>query len=284
MVYKKLSEEDKIIIKYLRQKFGYGAKRIIKDHPEKNWGLRNVGYMLKKIVETGDVKSREGSGRPKSSRTENNINAVKELISSQDDKPGTHATPNEISKIMDIPRTLIRRIIAEDLKLQPFTKIKGQRIDARTKEKRIERCPNLLRVFTKQVLERAFFSDEKIFKVTRLLNVQNDRTYAPSAYKKSTIENKRLYVERSGFPMSLMVSVAVSKVGKSSIFFVQPGAKLNGAYYREKLLASMIAEMDRLTGYQPYMFMQDGARSHTANETVRFLNQQRYLTLLQPNM
>ena len=199
MVYKKLSEEDKIIIKYLRQKLGCGAKRIIKDHPEKNWGLRNVGYLLKKIDETGDVKRREGSGRPKSSRTENNINAVKELISSQEDKPGTHATPNEISKMMVIPRTSIRRIIAEDLKLQPFKKIKGQRIDTRTKEKRIERCPNLLRVFTKQVLEMAFFSDEKFFKVTQLLNVQNDRTYAPSAYKKSTIENKRLYVERSGF-------------------------------------------------------------------------------------
>ena len=131
----------------------------------------------------------------------------------------------------------------------------------------------------------AFFSDEKIFKLTQLLNVQNNRTYAPSAYKKSTIQNKRLYVERGGFPMSLMVSVAVSKVGKLSIFFVEPGAKVNGAYYREKLLASVIPEMDRLTGYQPYVFMQDGARSHTANEKVRFLNlnQQRYLTLLQPN-
>ena len=193
MVYKKLSEEDKIIIKYLRQKFGYGTKRIIKDHPEKNLGLRNVGYSLKKIDETGDVKRRE-SGRPKSSRTENNINAVKQLISSQGDKPGTHATPNEISKLMNIPRTSIRRIIAEDLKLQPFKKIKGQRIDTRTKEKPIKRCPNLLRVFTKQVLETAFFSDEKLFKVTKLLNVQNDCTYAPSAYKKSTIENKRLYV------------------------------------------------------------------------------------------
>ena len=64
MVYKKLSEEDKIIIKYLRQKFGYGAKRIIKDHSEKNSGLRNVGSCLKKIDETGDVKRREGSGRP----------------------------------------------------------------------------------------------------------------------------------------------------------------------------------------------------------------------------
>ena len=199
-----------------------------------------MGYLLKKIDETGDVERREGSGRPKSSRTENNINAVKELISSQEDKPGTHATPNQTSKMMDIPRTSIRRIIAEDHKLQPFKKIKGQRIDTRTKEKRIERCPNLLRVFTKQVLETAFFSDEKIFKVTKLLNVQNDCTYAPSAHKKSTIENKRLYVERSGFPMSLMVSVAVSKVGKSSIFFVEPGAKVNGAYYREKLLASMI--------------------------------------------
>ena len=179
--------------------------------------------------------------------------------------------------MMYIPRTSIRRIIAEDLKLQPFKKIKGQQIDPRTKEKRIERCLNLLRVFTKQVLETAFFSDDKIFKVIQLLNVQNDRTYAPSAYKKSTIENKRLYVERSGFPMSLMVSVAVSKVDKSSIFFVQPGAKVNcGAYYGEKLLASMIPEMDRLTEYQPYVFMQDGARSHTANETDRFLNQQRY--------
>ena len=151
MVYKKLSEENKIIIKYLRQKFGYGAKRIIKDHPEKNWSLRNVGYLLKEINKTGDVKRREGSGRPKSSRTENNINAVKEPISSQEDKPGTHATPNEISKMMDIPRTSIRRIITEHLKLQPFKKIKGQRIDTRTKEKHIERCPNLLCVFTKQV-------------------------------------------------------------------------------------------------------------------------------------
>ena len=137
MVYKKLTEEDKVIIKYLRQKFGYGAKRIIKDHPEKNWDFRNVCYLLKKSDETGDVKRREGSGRPKSSRTENNINAVKELISSQEDKPGTHATPNEISKMMDIPRNSIRRIIAEDLKLQPFKKIKGQRIDTTVGLKRI---------------------------------------------------------------------------------------------------------------------------------------------------
>ena len=94
-----------------------------------------MGYLLKKIDETGDVKRRERSGTSKSSRTQNNINAVKELISSQEDKPGTHATSNEISKMMDIQRTSIRKIIAEELKLQPFKKIKSQRIDTRTKEK-----------------------------------------------------------------------------------------------------------------------------------------------------
>ena len=124
-----------------------GQKESLRIIPKKNWGLRNVGYLRKTIDETGDVKRREGSGRPKSSRTENSINAVKELISNQEDKPGTHATLNEISKTMDIPRTSIRRIIAEDLKLQPFKKIKGQRIDTRTKENRIERCSNLLVFF-----------------------------------------------------------------------------------------------------------------------------------------
>ena len=63
MVYKKLSKEDKIIFKYLRRKFGYGAKRIIQDHPEKNWGLRNVGYLLKKIDETGvTLKGKKDQG------------------------------------------------------------------------------------------------------------------------------------------------------------------------------------------------------------------------------
>ena len=62
MVYKKLSEEDKIIIKHLRQKFAYGAKRIIKDHPEKNWGLRNMGYSLKKLMKQVTLKGEKDQG------------------------------------------------------------------------------------------------------------------------------------------------------------------------------------------------------------------------------
>ena len=151
MVYKKLAEDDKIIIKYLRQKLGYKAKRIIKDHPEKIGVFVMWATGLKELMKQVTLKGEKDQGDLE----------VAGLLGLPDP-----STPNEISKLMNIPRTSIRRIIAEDLKLQPFKKIKGQRIDSRTKDKRIERCPNLLRVFTKQVLETAFFSDEKIFKVT----------------------------------------------------------------------------------------------------------------------
>ena len=97
------------------------------------------------------------------------------------------------------------------------------------------------------------------------------------------IEDDRIYVERSGFNDQIMVSVAVSKLGKTSMFFVEPGVKVNGPYYRNHLLADMIPEMDTLANHQPYIFMQDGARSHTATETVEYLQSQQHLDLIAPN-
>ena len=76
---------------------------------------------LKKVMKQVTLKGEKNHGDLKVAElNKNNINAVNELISSQEDKPGTHATPNEISKLMDIPRTSNRRIIAEDLQLQLF--------------------------------------------------------------------------------------------------------------------------------------------------------------------
>ena len=74
---------------------------------------------LKKINETGDVKGEKDQGDLKVAglKITSMQPKAKDLISSQEDKPGTHATPNEISKMMDIPRTSIRRIIPEDHKL-----------------------------------------------------------------------------------------------------------------------------------------------------------------------
>ena len=48
------SEEDKIIIKYIRKKYGHGRKKIMEDHPEKSeWTAGGLDHLLCNIGETG---------------------------------------------------------------------------------------------------------------------------------------------------------------------------------------------------------------------------------------
>ena len=110
-----LAYEDKVIIKYLRTKFKHGAKRIVADHPEKDWKVATLNDLISKIDTTGDIDRKPGSGRPKSAWTDRNIDFVRELICSQDDAPGTHLTPAEIILHIDTAsESSVRRIIKGD--------------------------------------------------------------------------------------------------------------------------------------------------------------------------
>ena len=50
--------------------------------------------------------------------------------------------------------------------------------------------------------------------------------------KKKQVAAERLLCTRQ----SVMVSVGVSKLGVTDLIFVDPGAKVNGAYYRDVFL------------------------------------------------
>ena len=77
MVFRK---EDKILIKKtLQESKGYGAKRFIKEFPDKNCNRRRLDYLLKKLRETGTVEQMTGSGRRCSSHMMQNIDAVEDL-------------------------------------------------------------------------------------------------------------------------------------------------------------------------------------------------------------
>ena len=275
--------EHRVIIKYIRQKFGHGARKIVKDHPEFGWKLWGVQTLLEKIDKTGSIERKEGSGRPKTARTDENIEAVNELVLSQEGEPGTHKTPAEISLELGIPESSVRRIVDNDLELRPLKKKKVQRLTEADIEKRLNRSKYLLRLYTPAVMETAFFSDEKIFKVRQQYNVQNDRVYVPKDTLKKDVDPEKLLCEQPGFPMSIMVSVAISKAGKTNIFFVDPGTKVNAVYYCDVLLKNMIPKMNRLAKRTEYLFMQDGARAHTAKLSLNMLAHQKYLKLLQPS-
>ena len=66
-------------------------------------------------------------------------------------------------------------------------------------------------------------------------------------------------------------SVGVSKLGKTTLHCVNPGANVNGEYYRSELPEMMLPEMKILAGRGLFIFQQDGARAHTAKDTVVYL-------------
>ena len=80
-----------------------------------------------------------------------------------------------------------------------------------------------------------------------------------------------------------MVSAGVSKLGKTSIFSVDQGVKIDQIVYREQILEHMIPEMQQLALNGYYLFQQDGARAHTAKHTIQYL-QEAVPEVILPNM
>ena len=97
-------------------------------------------------------------------------------------------------------------------------------------------CKQLLRKFNDHTVSFIWFTDEKVFTVAPPKNTQNDRLYVTATTRKRDVNAKRLLRTRPTFSRSVMVSVAVSKLGRTDMFFIKPGVKVNGDYYRNVLL------------------------------------------------
>jgi len=68
----------------------------------------------------------------------------------------------------------------------------------------------------------------------------------------------------------MMVSVAMSALGRTSIRIVDPGVKVNGKYCHEVLLTrDLLPDIRQYSEY--FVFQQDGAPAHRARETVELL-------------
>jgi len=73
------SKEDKILIKSLYETKGYGARKLLKEFPQKNWTKGGLDSLITKLRSTGDIV-RKGSGRPRSTRTDEALAEVADLV------------------------------------------------------------------------------------------------------------------------------------------------------------------------------------------------------------
>ena len=110
----------RIIIKYSRKLYHYGAKRIADDHPEFSWNVKTIKSLLKNIDETDSAECKPGSGRLRSVLAADNIEDIGDMILNQDDQSDTHKTPTEIANEI----SGWNRIIDEDLQLCRKLKLK----------------------------------------------------------------------------------------------------------------------------------------------------------------
>jgi len=70
-----------------------------------------------------------------------------------------------------------------------------------------------------------------------------------------------------------MLSVAVSKTGKTEAHFIDKGTKVDGHYYRDNLLQNCLLPDIREKSSGDFVFQQDGAPSHRAKLIIEFLQQ-----------
>ena len=264
------SEEDLTLIKNLRIEKSWGADKMMAFFPNKPWTRSGVQYIINKVDKTGTADRVNGSGRPRSSRTEENIEIVEGLILSQEDAPGTHRTPREIARETGIHHSSVHRIIHKNLHLNVFKRMEVHELSANDCERRKVCSGQLLNRFPSDAsVDRIWFSDEKVFTVASPLNSQNNRVYSAEV-KKSDVPAKNLLFERKHFSTKVMVSVAVSATGKTPLIFVEQGVKLNSENYisllRDQMLPSIVGQSGRR-----WTFQQDGAPSHRAAATVKFL-------------
>ena len=113
------------------------------------------------------------------------------------------------------------------------------------------------------------FQDEKDFTLQVPKNTQNDRIYIKG--KKADVSAKRLYHGRNKFSKKIMVSCVVCYEGVSQPFFMNPEkTKVNGENYTNHLETDLLPECRLLCGLD-FIYVHDGAPSHTSAVCQNFL-------------
>ena len=269
-----LSKEDRILIKELRATKGYGARRFLQEFPAKQWSLAAVSRLLKKIAITGSSECMRGRGSQRPQCTNANIAAVEVLVLSQEENPGTHRSIREIARETGIKQTTVHRIVHKELQLKCLKKKRAQELTDANKLSRLVRAKQLLREYPLHQVQFIWFTDEKLFTVSAPKNAQNDRLYAPVGMKKKQVPAARQLCTRSTFSKSVMVSVGVSSLGCTDLIFIEPGVKINGAYYRDVLLSQHLLPAIRHMSGDFFIFQQDSAPAHRAYDTVEMLRRE----------
>lgn len=224
----------------------------------------SVSDIIQKFEETGTVSDRARSGRPRTARTVQNINACRREM-----RRGFKARSNRrMARIRHISSYAVSEIYNKDLKCRSLKCLPVQILTPAHKARRAVLARRFLRQYRNVEIQRLVFSDECVFHLDNYLNRQNKRIRGRSRIQ---LGARRLH-ERNKITQKLIVWAGISKLGKLGIHICPPNTKFTGAYYRQLIENHIEPELLRISNNGQYIFQQDGAPSHTAAETQALLS------------
>lgn len=219
---------------------------------------------IKRFTETGSIEDRERSGRPRTVRTKNAINAVSARI-----RRNPIRKQKILSREMKIAPRTMSRIIKDDLGLGAYRRYTGHTLNTALKTKRLVRSKVLLTRYAHGKHRNILFTDEKFFTIEQHFNKQNDRVYAHSSREAAEVVGR---VQRGHHPASVMVWWGVSYHGVTKLHFCEKGVKTSASVYQD-MLETVVKPLSEtlFQNASDWSFQQDSAPAHKARSTQRWL-------------
>lgn len=219
--------------------------------------------LARRLEETGSTRDAPKAGRPRSSRTAENIAAVAQDV---EEDPGT-STRRRATQL-GINRRSLRRILVKDLKMFPYkvqTVHQLLDVDRQTRVIYANAILNLNRE-ENDFSSKIIMSDEAHFHLSGHVNTQNCRYWG-------TV-NPRITHEQPLHPLKVTAWCAVYAGGVIGPYFFENNVgettTVDGARYRAMINDFFLPKLDEL-GLEDMWFQQDGATAHTAQDTIDVL-------------
>jgi len=213
--------------------------------------------IISRFRATGSVADLSGRGR-KSIFDEK----IMEINSSVELSAG-RTSIRSISHATDIPKSVVQRVLAKQLKLKPYKFEKVQVLTDEHKGKRRDFCLSMLQKINScdVYLPNVLFSDEATFSLSGTVSSHQFRIWSN--------ENPHVKVELPRHSPSITIWVGYTQHFRIGPYFFE--STVTGDNYRELLTKEVIPFLKTHRKLKRTTFQQDGAPSHTAMKTIELL-------------
>lgn len=234
----------------------------VKDIAERFNVHRNTVNNIKKMYKSGSFVKCPSTGRPRSVRTEALVEDVKVQVSTN---PRSSIT--KLAKDNHTSMTTMHHLIKDNLGMKSRAVVRVQMLTPQQCQKRAEQGKKIVCSLKNNRRKVIVFSDEKNFHVDAYINYRNTRHLAK---KPEDVDKAIRYAPQSKHPgKAMMIGVVCNDGHKLPPIWIN--GNLTGAKYHHILGHQIFPALNRHYGPGNWVWMQDGAPSHTSKMTQKYL-------------